>query len=101
MTSPYHILQKARDILKANPYCKFDDPRFSKKGIARTAHGIPTSPENEPAEMFTLIGALRLASYRITDNRENGEGYTIALNKLQAQTSYNYGQFLRVCDKLG
>lgn len=102
MSSPYRVIQKAIEILETRDFCLFDDPRFNRCGIARRADGTVTSPENLPATMFTLTGAVARAIYDLTGETwiQRATLYDSVMNKLQSRVSYNHRFFLNHCDKL-
>lgn len=105
MTSPYRVLQVAKEILEKREFCQYDDPRYPDiYGYARTSSGASTDPVNNAARQFTLMGALARASFDLSGNWISGHGgacYDIALDKLQSKVSYTNLAFYRHCDKLG
>lgn len=103
MTSPILIQMRAKYILEHQPFCMFHDPRFSQDGIARRGDGIATSPENKPAAMYTLTGAVARAVFELTGEpwTIRHEEYCSAMMPLWSRVSYNHARFLRLCDQMG
>jgi len=103
MTSRFKVLEKARLILHRHEFCLYHDPRFTIKGIARQADGNVTSPENKPAVMFTLTGAVCRAIYDMTKRRwvDEYNVYSAAMRPLYDRVCLDHYQFLIMCDKLG
>jgi hypothetical protein len=104
MTSPYRVLQVAKQILEKEEFCLYDDPNYSHCGFARTADGNVTSATNRVARQFTLSGAVARAAYSLSGDWVSGHGgrcYDGAIIMLQEKSATNPVAFLRHCDKLG
>lgn len=101
--SPIRILSRAKTILETSQFCLYNDPRYPQNGFARRADGTVTAPENIPAVMFTLSGAVIRAIADLSQERwnVNYDDYYNAISLLQQRISFNDHRFLRECDKMG
>jgi hypothetical protein len=99
----YKVLERARVILEQSPPCLYHDPHFVHDGMARRADGVPTSPENKPAVMFTLTGSVARAVWELTGETwvDRHILYSAALQPIMDRTCLDHTRFLFVCDRLG
>lgn len=105
MTSPYRVLQVARDILNDRPFCKYTDSRYHGIcGYARTSTGNRTDPVNRTATQFTIMGAVARASAQLADGWIDGHGgacFDSAMKMLQKRVNKRDYEFFSHCDKIG
>lgn len=101
--SPILIQMRAKYIMQRRLFCLYHDPRFEQDGIARRGDGCSTAPENIPAVMFTLTGAVARAVFELTGEpwTARDEDYCNAMMPLWSRVSFNHAKFLRLCDQMG